>query len=226
MRVLRAADSCAMPRAEEELTRTAYDTVADAYADRIRGTEPEQVIDVAMVDLFASLVPEPRHVLDVGCGAGRMFPYLTSLGCDVEGVDLSPRMVARARHDHPQHTVHVMSLTDPEYPDDHFQGVFSWYSTIHNPDQDVDRMVAEMVRVLRPAGLLLLAFQTGQGMRRVGKGYHAMGYDVLMNRYHRPASQVAEIIERHGLDLVATLDRAPMGTEPDGQAVLIARHRM
>lgn len=214
-----------MPRAEKELTRTAYDTVADAYADRIRGTEPEQAIDVAMIDLFASLLPEPRLVLDAGCGPGRMLPYLTGLGCDVEGVDLSPRMAARAQHDHPQFPVRVMSLTDLEHPDDHFDGVFSWYSTIHNPDEDVDRMVAEMARVLRPEGLLLLAFQTGQGMRRVGKDFQAMGYDVVMNRYHRRVSQVAEVIERHGSGLVATLDREPMGTEPDGQAVLIARHR-
>lgn len=207
------------------MTRTAYDAVADAYADRIRGTEPEQAIDVAMIDLFASLLPGPRHVLDAGCGAGRMLPYLAGLGCDVEGVDLSPRMAARARHDHSQFPVRVMSLTDLGYPDGHFDGVFSWYSTIHNPDGDVDRMVAEMARVLRPEGLLLLAFQTGQGMRRVGKGFQAMGYDVVMNRYHRPASLVAEVIGRHGLDMVATLDREPRGTEPDGQAVLIARHR-
>jgi SAM-dependent methyltransferase len=36
------------------------------------------------------------RVLDAGCGAGRLFPFLTSLGCEVFGVDLNVDAVAYA----------------------------------------------------------------------------------------------------------------------------------
>ena len=64
-----------MPETEEALTRTAYNVVADVYADHFRTTEGEQPIDLAMIDHFVALLHEPRVVLDAGCGAGRMLPY-------------------------------------------------------------------------------------------------------------------------------------------------------
>lgn len=212
-----------MPAADEALTASTYDTVADAYADRIVGLDAEQSVDVAMIDLFTSLVPTPRHVLDAGCGAGRMLPYLASKGCDVEGIDLSEGMIDRARHDHPGFRLQVGSLTRLPYADGNFDGVFSWYSTIHNPDEDLDVMITEMVRVLRPDGLLLAGFQTGHGMRRVGKGYEALGYGVVLNRWHRAPDAVVHVMEQHGLTIVARMEREAMGTEADGQAVLLAR---
>ena len=212
-----------MPQAEETLTKTAYDTVADVYADRFVATEPEQPVDLAMINHFAGLLQEPRRVLDAGCGAGRMLPYLAAHGCAPEGVDLSPEMVRRARADHPEYPSAVGSLTDLDYPDATFDGVFSWYSTIHNPDEDLDRMFAEMVRVLRPGGYLLVAFQAGDGMRLVGQGFVALGYDIVMNRYHRAVTDVIARLSAHGLEVAARLERGPVDSEPDPQAVAIAR---
>ena len=175
-----------------------------------------------MIEHFIGLLAQPRQVLDAGCGAGRMLPYLADRGC-VQGFDLSEQMVARARMDHPGFPVTVGSMTAIKHPDGTFDGVFSWYSTIHNPDEDLHRMILEMVRVLAPGGHLLVAFQTGQGMRRVGKRFQAMGYDIVMNRYHRSAEWMRTRLEDQGLTVVACLDRGPAGGEADGQAVLIAR---
>lgn len=83
-----------VPEADESLTRAAYDAIADLYADRFVTTEPEQADELAMIDHFASLLDDPRRVLDAGCGAGRMLPYLAGRRCRPEGVDLSPEMVS------------------------------------------------------------------------------------------------------------------------------------
>ncbi|MCE1180416.1 MAG: methyltransferase domain-containing protein [Micrococcales bacterium] len=212
-----------MPEADETLTRAAYDTVADVYADRFTATEPEQAVELAMIDHFCALLGEPRRVLDAGCGAGRMLPYLAARGCRPEGIDLSSQMVRRAATDHPEFPCAVGSLTAIGFPDDTFDGVFSWYSTIHNPDDDLDRILAEMVRVLRPGGHLLVAFQVGEGVRRVGQGFAAAGYDVVMHRYHRSTDDIATRLRSHGLEIVARLERAPVDPEPDPQAVVIGR---
>jgi SAM-dependent methyltransferase len=212
-----------VPGAEETQTRTAYDAVADAYADTFTATEPEQPLELAMIDYFTDLVQEPRRVLDAGCGAGRMLPYLAARGCLPEGVDLSPQMIRRAHHDHPEYPSAVGTLTSLPHSDQEFDGVFSWYSTIHNPDDDLDRMVAQMVRVLRPGGHLLVAFQVGVGRRGVGQGFAALGYDIVMNRYHRTVDDMTSHLARHGLEMVARLQRGPVGSEPDPQAVVVAR---
>ena len=84
-----------------ESVRHAYDTVAEDYATMIPDTRAEAALDLAMVDAFAAGVGKGARVLDAGCGAGRMSRYLAGRGLAVQGIDLSPGMVAMARRDHP-----------------------------------------------------------------------------------------------------------------------------
>lgn len=213
-----------MAHSAEEQTRAAYDMVADSYADYFTSTEPEQAIELAMVDHFTAVLPEPRRVLDAGCGAGRMMPYLAARGCLVEGIDLSPEMIRRTKQDHPEFTSRIGSLTALDYPAGSFDGVFSWYSTIHNPDADLDMIVRGLAQLLRPAGFLLVAFQIGEGRHEVGAGYRALGHDVEMYRYGRTMDRMASAVDRARLQVTCRLQRAAMGREKCGQGVLIAQH--
>lgn len=208
---------------DEEATRATYDVIADVYADFFRSTEPEQPIELAMIEHFTStLAPQPR-VLDAGCGAGRMMSFLAELGCRVEGVDLSPEMVRRAQADHGEFRSEVASLTALPFAATTFDGLFMWYSTIHGSDDDLAKMLAEANRVLTPEGSLLVAFQTGDGVREVGQGIRERGYDVQMMRYHRGVSEMGRFLKHAGFRVIASFAREPVGSEADGQAVLIAR---
>lgn len=56
------------------------------------------------LDLIARIGAEtPREIVDLGCGAGNLTPFLSGRWPDahVTGVDNSPDMLARARIDHP-----------------------------------------------------------------------------------------------------------------------------
>ncbi|WP_409482878.1 class I SAM-dependent methyltransferase [Arsenicicoccus dermatophilus] len=138
-------------------------------------------------------------------------------------MDLSPQMVRRARQDHPDHPVRVGRLTELPWGDEEFDGVFAWYSTIHSPDEDLDIILGELRRVLRRGGCLLLAWQVGTGLRQVGEGFRALGYDVTMRRCHRTLATMVEQVTRHDLEVVAHLERGPVAGESDPQAVLITR---
>ena len=208
---------------DEHSVRVAYDEVADSYADHLRSTEPEQPVELAMIDHFASLLTGERRVLDAGCGAGRLLPLLADLGCRVEGIDLSPGMIRRAQRDHPSFATRVGSLTELPYPDASFDGYVSWYSTIHSVDADLPRIFGEAHRVLRAGGVALLAFQAGAGTRDVADAYRRHGHDVRLERYNRTPAAIAELLAAAGLQEVARLERRPAGPhERDGQAVLIA----
>lgn len=204
--------------------RAVYDQVADDYADRFPSTEPEQPVDLALVAHFASLLPATsRDVLDAGCGTGRMFPVLAAAGCRVTGVDLSAGMVRRARRDHPDVEARVAGLGALPFPDGAFDGVFSWYSTIHLPDEELGPVLAEVRRVLRPGGHALVAFQVGAGPREVGAGLRRLGHDVELVRHERTPDAVAGELDAAGFTEVARLVRGPAGPERTGQAVLVAR---
>lgn len=208
---------------DDPAVQRAYDEVAKTYADHFRSTEPELPVDLGMIEYFASLLPGDKHVLDAGCGAGRMMPVLAKLRCQVEGVDLSPGMINCARHDQPLFRSQVASIRNLPFPDGSFDGVFSWYSTIHTPDAELPHVVTEARRILRSGGLYLVAFQTGQGIRDVSEGYRRRGHDIVLYRYERAPDDLGRLVASAGMTEIGRLERAAASHERTGQAILIAR---
>jgi ubiquinone/menaquinone biosynthesis C-methylase UbiE len=207
----------------EDEVAAVYDAAADLYADLFPTTEPEQPVDLAMVAHFIARLPANSSVLDAGCGAGRMLPVLAASGSHPIGVDVSPQMIRRARQDHPEFETQVASLTALPFPDASFDAVFSWYSTIHLPDDRLVTALSEIHRVLRPAGRILVAFQTGQGTRDVAHGMRRHGLDVVLLRHQRSPDHLAAILTDQGFQETTRLVREPLSRESDGQAILIAQ---
>jgi len=98
----------------------------------------------------------PRGVaLDAACGTGRHSAYLASLGYTVIGVDSSAEMLERAREKVPDGEFHEADLHDLPLPDDHVDVVVCALALMHVPD--IEPVLAELVRVLRPGGSLVIS---------------------------------------------------------------------
>ena len=213
--------------------RAAYDTVASTYAAMLPDTRAEAPLDLAMVDAFITAVRgdgqagaeragDGSPVLDAGCGTGRMSRYLPDRGCAVRGIDLSPRMVAEARRAQPDLPFAVASLTGLPFDADAFDGVLLWYSTIHTAPAGQAAILAEVARVLRPGGHVLVGFQSGTGTRDV-IGYAGHGHDVSLQRHLFTTDEVSALLATAGLTEVARMQRLAVGPERDGQSVVLAR---
>jgi SAM-dependent methyltransferase len=103
--------------------------------------------------LWRTLVEwQPRQVLEVGGGPGELAERMQSeLGATVSFVDISPRMVelARLRGIHAQ----VGDIQELLFDDGVFDTVVAAWMLYHVPD--LDRGLAEVVRVLEPGGALI-----------------------------------------------------------------------
>ncbi|OBB36094.1 class I SAM-dependent methyltransferase [Mycobacterium sp. 852002-51961_SCH5331710] len=51
--------------------------------------------------LVDAMVPRGSHILDAGCGPGRLGGYLATVGHRVVGVDVDPTLIEAAEQDHP-----------------------------------------------------------------------------------------------------------------------------
>lgn len=95
--------------------------------------------------------------LEVGVGTGKNFPYYPS-GVQIVGVDLSPRMLMRARRKASNRGLSVelreMDVQNLEFPDHRFETVFATFVFCSVPDP-VDGL-RELRRVCKPNGRLLL----------------------------------------------------------------------
>jgi ubiquinone/menaquinone biosynthesis C-methylase UbiE len=93
--------------------------------------------------------------LDAACGTGRHSACLAALGHTVTGVDSSPAMLKHAREKVPDGEFHEADLHELPLPDDHVDLVVCALALMHVPD--LEPVLAELVRVLRPGGSLVIS---------------------------------------------------------------------
>lgn len=104
-------------------------------------------------------LPPGTKVLDVGCGIGGSCRILArDYGFEVTGITISPKQVERARQLTPE-GLNVKFMVDNalclSFPDNTFDVVWSIEAGPHMPDKA--KYAQEMMRVLKPGGILVVA---------------------------------------------------------------------
>jgi ubiquinone/menaquinone biosynthesis C-methylase UbiE len=107
--------------------------------------------------ISACKINDQQHVLEVGCGVGASAVYIASeVGCNVTGVDVSERMIQRARErardNKLEHLAQFRTAEMHELPfsDETFDVVYC--ESVLAFSHDKAKAIAEMARVLRPGG--------------------------------------------------------------------------
>lgn len=100
--------------------------------------------------LFAGL---SGRILDAGVGTGRNFPFYPP-GVDVVGVDISPRMLARAEERRRQSRASValaeMDVTRLRFSDNSFDAAVASFLFCVLPEEQQAPALREIARVVRP----------------------------------------------------------------------------
>lgn len=105
------------------------------------------------------------HLLDAGCGTGGFLRYVLdrrAIG-SAAGVDVSPEAIELARERVPEAELSIASVTELPFEDETFDAAVLNDVLQHVREDDVERALAELRRVLRPGAAL--AMRTG-GARR------------------------------------------------------------
>ena len=172
--------------------RQAWDAAASDYADAYGDELTWKPFEVWLLERVATLAGSDP-VLDLGCGPGHVTAFLADAGAGVRGIDLSPAMVARAASDYPDLEFEVgdaASLMRPRTGPG-WGGVVAVQSLNHLAPSELGPTIAEMARVLRPDGWLLLAIKAGNEVQHLTELLgHRVDVDVVL---HDPADVLAAV---------------------------------
>ncbi|MGI5351569.1 class I SAM-dependent methyltransferase [Streptomyces sp. CA-250714] len=167
-------------------------------------------------DLLATHVPRTAHILDYGCGYGRLTAELGELGyAHVVGVDPSYAMIERGLREHPRLALrHQVELPLPDWDGSYDAALLFAVLTCVPDDAAQGATLAELARLLRPGGVLYVSEVPLQRDERNVARYEQHNRTAPHSPYgtfttedgglfrHLPAEQLRGLLADHGFAVV------------------------
>ncbi len=151
-----------------------YDTIADRWASETFNRNNA----IAQHERALAFLAEGRGkvALDIGCGSsGRLIDLLLSRGFEVEGLDVSGRMMELAKERHPDVVFHHADICEWEFQRE-YDFITAWDSIFHLPLEQQEPVMRKICDGLSTGGVFV--FTTGGVDGPESKSDSAMGPEV------------------------------------------------
>jgi len=149
------------------VTRDMWDLEAASFDEEPDHGLADPVVRAAWRELLLGVLPPaPGRVADLGCGTGTLTRLLVDEGYAVDGVDISPEMVRRARSKVPEAEFTVGDASAPGLEAAAYDVVLCRHVLWAMPDPVA--AFASWVELLAPAGVVVLVegrWGNGAGLR-------------------------------------------------------------
>lgn len=129
-----------------------YDAIAEHFSQTRQAPWQE------FIEVKPFLTPQ-SHVLDIGCGNGRLLAWLQQVCPTINyvGIDNATNLLAIAQQQFPEHTFLTASMLQLPLPDQQFDIVACVAALQHIPSTYYRlRALQEMYRVVKPDGVLFM----------------------------------------------------------------------
>ena len=132
------------------------------------------------VESLVGDLPSGSRVLDIGCGRGVMLRALLDLGHEAHGVEIAPEAASGAD---PRAQIRIApELAKANYEENTFDAVIMWHVLEHLPHPE--QTLAEIRRILRPGGRLILAVPNFGSLQSQRTGNDWFHLDLPRHLYH------------------------------------------
>lgn len=132
------------------------------YYSKNAGEYFERTVNIDMQenhDRFLLQLSEGGSILDLGCGSGRDSAYFVSCGYDVTAMDASIEMCDLASVHMGQDVLHL-SFAEIDF-DEVFDGIWACASLLHVPSDEIEDIMAKVIKSIKPNGVLFMSFRYG-----------------------------------------------------------------
>jgi ubiquinone/menaquinone biosynthesis C-methylase UbiE len=195
--------------------RSSYDTVAGEYSRHIYLELENKPFDRQWLNRFAGLVRDQQIICDVGCGPGQIARHMADRHVSVFGLDLSRGMLLEAQRLNPDINFVEGNMLAFPIGSNKLAGITAFYSIIHLDRDLAPNAFAEMYRVLRPTGYLLLAFHLGVDVVHISELW---GHEVDLDATFFTTEEVTRSLVHAGFKIEEAQERDPYHPDVEYQS--------
>jgi len=131
-------------------TEEDYDRIAEHFSETRFSAWPEFLY-------FQKFIKKGNRVLDAGCGNGRLSEIVEKSKADYLGVDISERIIEKAREKYPKNKFEKKDILDLQFSEGEFDLVFCNAVLQHIPSQGYRILALEnLFYILKPKGYLIM----------------------------------------------------------------------
>lgn len=133
-----------------------YDKNVDFYMERTK-----KATGALIVNKFHSYVSS-GHILDLGCGYGKLAQAFIGLGLQVTPVDGSISMVEKAKELYNLDVLH-QTFDEVDFPANSFDGIWACATLLHHPREKMPEMLDKLHRMAKSNAYFYMCFKYGEG---------------------------------------------------------------
>ena len=173
----------------QKILEKQYNPVVVKYTEQINSMNAKSSAEFKKV--LKNIKPQGNRLIELGCGAGDLIPYLQGLSYICSGVDTSAEMVACAR-DIDKANILVEDFAHTSFKDESFDIVVSKWAI--QTAYDIDAVYRECYRLLKKDGILvfLVVHPFRQFLEKKKKGKDYFTQEIVESRIFNGTITVKE----------------------------------
>jgi SAM-dependent methyltransferase len=133
----------------------------DSVSDNIQLCEYQTICPTLL-----KYLPKAGRILESGCGLGRWVFYLRQNGFNITGIDLAGPAIEMAKAYDPSVPIVLDDVLHSQFPDGSFAAAIS-LGVVEHFEEGPQRALAELHRILREDGILLISIPVQNFLRRL-----------------------------------------------------------
>lgn len=106
----------------------------------------------AGTELFASVLPQRSHILDIGCAGGMKTKFFVQKGFKATGIDLSDKMIEIAEAKVPDADFYVRDITKPLKMNTIYDAIVAQAVLLHIPKNELSEVLKNILESLKQNG--------------------------------------------------------------------------
>ena len=182
-----------------------YDNTHKDYYDKYMDELEKKPYDKNFLIRLTSLIRKNDRILDIGCcSTAQQARFFRDNGLIVTSIDISEKCIETAKHNFIGINFLQMDMLEMDFDSESFHAINAFYSIIHIPNENLDKLFAHFNRILKNKGKIAITVHAGDFY-----GYfNGNEIPVFYRTYTK--SELRELLDQHGFKIIEIEQRQPI----------------